>query len=42
MEAVEKRGIMGAFAGGVEATAVGITAAIFFGYLIAIAFKPKG
>ncbi|MCO1599992.1 stage V sporulation protein AE [Desulfosporosinus nitroreducens] len=42
MEAVEKRGILGAFSGGVEATAVGIAAAIFFGYLISVAFKPKG
>ena len=42
MEAVEKRGIIGAFSGGVEATAVGIAAAVFFGYLMTIAFKPKG
>lgn len=42
MEAVEKRGILGAFSGGVEATAVGIAAAVFFGYLISVAFKPKG
>lgn len=42
MEAVGERGIIGAFYGGVEATAVGISAAVFFGYLMAIAFKPKG
>lgn len=42
MEAVEKRGILGAFSGGVEATAVGIAAAVFFGYLMSVAFKPKG
>lgn len=42
MEAVEKRGIMGAFSGGVEAAAVGIAAAVFFGYLMSVAFKPKG
>jgi len=42
MEAVGERGILGAFSGGVEATAVGIAAAVFFGYLMAVAFKPKG
>lgn len=42
MEAVEKRGILGAFSGGVEATAVGIATAVFFGYLMSVAFKPKG
>ncbi|GAB6156136.1 stage V sporulation protein AE [Desulfosporosinus burensis] len=42
MEAVEKRGVMGAFSGGVEATAVGIATAVFFGYLMSVAFKPKG
>ena len=33
--------IVGAFTGGVEATAAGITAAIVFGYIMAILFKPK-
>lgn len=42
MEAVEVRGILGAFSGGIEASAVGIAAAVFFGYLMAVAFKPKG
>ena len=42
MEAVGKRGILGALSGGVEATAVGIAAAVFFGYLMSVAFKPKG
>lgn len=42
MEAVERRGILGAFSGGVEAAAVGIAAAVFFGYLMSVAFKPKG
>ena len=41
MEAVGDRGIIGAFSGGVEATAVGIATAVFFGYLMSIAFKPK-
>lgn len=42
MEAVSKRGIMGAFSGGVEASAVGIAAAVFFGYLMSLTFNPKG
>jgi stage V sporulation protein AE len=42
MAAVGKRGILGAFSGGVEATAVGISAAVFFGYLMSVTFKPKG
>lgn len=40
--AVEKRGILGALSGGVEAAAVGIAAAVFFGYLMAVFFNPKG
>ena len=31
----------GAFTGGVRAAAAGIAAAIFFGYLISVASKPK-
>ncbi|MHB8171435.1 MAG: stage V sporulation protein AE [Thermincolia bacterium] len=42
IEGVEKNGLLGAFAGGVEATAVGVAAAIIFGYLVAIIFNPKG
>jgi len=42
MEAVSKKGLLGAFAGGVEATAVGVAAAIIFGYIVAIIFNPKG
>lgn len=41
LRAVRSRGLLGAFTGGVEATAAGITAAIVFGYLMAILFKPK-
>ena len=40
-EAVTKDGILGAFLGGVKATAAGIGAAIFFGALMAAIFKPK-
>lgn len=38
---VEKYGILGAFTGGIRGGAAGITAAIFFGYLISVAFTPK-
>ena len=40
-EAVQEDGILGALIGGVKASAAGITAAIFFGYLAALLFKPK-
>lgn len=39
---VKQRGVMGAFSGGVTAAAAGITAAVVFGYLAALAFKPRG
>jgi stage V sporulation protein AE len=42
MEAVGKKGLLGAFSGGIEATAVGIAAAVLFGYLVSITFNPKG
>jgi len=38
---VQEKGILGAFSGGVSATAGGITAAIVFGYLAAVLFNPK-
>jgi len=41
IEAVKNEGILGAFTGGVVAAAGGIAAAIFFGYLTALIFKPK-
>ena len=41
IEDVEKKGLMGAFSGGVRAGAVGISAAVFFGYIMAIVSKPK-
>lgn len=41
MEAVKSDGILGAFTGGVTAAAAGIAAAVFFGYLAALIFKPK-
>lgn len=41
MEAAKSEGILGAFTGGVTAAAGGIAAAVFFGYLAALIFKPK-
>lgn len=38
---VDRYGLLGAFTGGVKAAAGGLTAAIFFGYAISIAFTPK-
>ncbi len=38
---VDKHGLLGAFTGGIRATAAGVSAAVFFGYLVAVAFKPK-
>jgi len=39
--AVAEKGLLGALSGGVTAAAAGITAAIFFGYLVALTCKPK-
>ena len=38
---VRNAGLMGAFTGGLSATAGGIAAAIFFGYLAALIVKPR-
>ncbi len=40
-EAVQQDGLLGALTGGLKASAGGITAAIFFGLLAAVIFKPK-
>ncbi|MGN8874815.1 stage V sporulation protein AE [Pseudoflavonifractor sp. HCP28S3_F10] len=40
-KAVAEQGVLGALTGGVTAAGGGITAAIFFGYLVALIFKPK-
>ncbi|SMC47959.1 stage V sporulation protein AE [Papillibacter cinnamivorans] len=39
-EAVAEKGFLGALSGGVKAAAAGISAAVFFGYLVALVFKP--
>lgn len=41
VEAAKTEGIVGAFTGGLKACATGITTAIFFGYLVALIFKPR-
>ena len=38
---VQETGLLGAFTGGVTAAAGGIAAAVFFGFLAAVCFKPK-
>ncbi len=40
-KAVAERGLLGAFTGGFTAAAGGIAAAVFFGYLTAVAFRPR-
>jgi len=41
IEDVDKKGLLGAFSGGVRAGSVGIAAAVFFGYIMALLSKPK-
>ena len=41
MKEVDKVGLVGAFTGGIKGTAGGITAAIIFGYIMALLFNPK-
>ena len=41
MKEVDKIGLLGAFTGGFKATAAGLAAAVFFGFLMAIIFSPK-
>ena len=41
IEGVKESGLVGAFTGGVKASAGGISAAVFFGYLASLISKPK-
>ena len=41
IKGAKENGILGAFTGGVSATAGGISAAILFGYINAVIFTPK-
>ena len=40
-EAVDKEGFIGIFMGGFKASAIGISAALIFGYLTSLIFDPK-
>ena len=40
-EAVDENGLLGIFMGGLKASAVGIWAALVFGYLASLVFEPK-
>lgn len=40
-EAIDKSGFLGIFQGGFKASAVGISAALVFGYLASLIFNPK-
>ena len=41
ISAVKPKGLLGAFTGGLEATAGGIAAAIIFAFIFALIFKSK-
>ena len=41
IEAVKETGLIGAFTGGLKASAGGIAAAVFFGYIASLISKPK-
>jgi stage V sporulation protein AE len=40
-KAVEEKGVIGAFTGGLTASAAGICAAVFFGWIVSMLFKSK-
>lgn len=42
IKGAQTKGLLGAFGGGIEASAVGIAAAVIFGYLVAVVFTPRG
>ncbi len=41
IDGAKEHGVLGAFSGGISATAAGISAAILFGWLAALLFRPK-
>ena len=41
MQEVDQSGLLGIFTGGIKAGAAGITAAVFFAFLMALIFEPK-
>ena len=40
-QAVADKGLLGVFSGGFSAAAAGLCAAVFFGLIVALVFKPK-
>ena len=40
-EAIQKDGLIGLFEGGFTASAIGISAALIFGYIASLIFEPK-
>lgn len=40
-DAIDENGFIGIFMGGLKASAVGISAAVIFGYIASVIFKPK-
>jgi stage V sporulation protein AE len=41
VEGAKQEGVLGAFKGGLSATAAGVSVAIVFGYIVALIFKPR-
>ena len=41
IEAIQQNGLIGVFTGGLKASAGGIAAAVFFGYIASLISKPK-
>ncbi len=41
VKTIGEKGLIGVFSGGLTATAGGISAAVIFGWLVAVLFKPK-
>ena len=41
IQEVDQSGLLGIFTGGIKAGAAGITAAVFFAFLMALIFEPK-
>ena len=41
IDGAKEHGVLGAFSGGISATAAGVAASILFGWLAAVVFKPR-
>ncbi|MCR4420763.1 MAG: stage V sporulation protein AE [Clostridia bacterium] len=42
LKAMESQGLLGIFTGGLASTSAGIAAAVIFGYVMAVLFRPQG